>query len=72
MTGRVKYRVRKISLCVRRERGSAVGPKMTQRWDLKAEIGRSRLMYRIHSDADVADSTAVKLQDSGVEWKRFG
>jgi hypothetical protein len=33
---------------------------------------RSRVMYRIHSDAGVADSTAVKLEDSGVEWKRFG
>jgi hypothetical protein len=33
---------------------------------------RSRVMYRIHSDAGVADSTAVKLQDFGVEWKRFG
>ena len=48
-----------------------MGPKMTQRWDLKAEIG-DRVMYRIHSDADVVDSTAVKLQDSGVEWKKFG
>ena len=47
-----------------------MGPKMTECWD-KGDW-RSRLMNRIHSDADAADSTAVKLQDSGVEWKRFG